>query len=169
MVLSTLHTNSATGTVPRLLDMGAEPFLLVSTIEVIVAQRLVRKLIEPKEGYQLTQAEIDQLAGKADLVKVLACLKEEKIVPEDATWPTLTFYRPKPTPDGGEGYSGRRGILEVLTMSHALREMVIKNETAEALNAQARQEGMLTMFEDGLFKAAQGITSIEEVLRAVTE
>jgi len=177
LVLSTLHTNSAAGTIPRLLDLGAEPFLLVSTVQVIVAQRLVRKLAEPKEPYNLTPAEIADLNKRADLPKVLKALKQEKIIKPTDDWANLTFYRPvEDSPlkaSQGEsstgGYAGRLAIIEVLNMSRALREMVIKNSTAEDLNTEARTEGMLTIFEDGLFKAAQGITSIEEVLRAVTE
>lgn len=171
LVLSTLHTNSAAGTIPRLLDLGAEPFLLVSTVEVIVAQRLVRKLSDSKEPYLLTPAEIKTLGEKADLPKVLACLKKEKIIKETDDWSNLNFYRPKVGADASnpDGYSGRLAIVEVLTMSRALRDMIIKNATAEDLNAEARTEGMLTMLEDGLFKAVQGLTSIEEILRAVTE
>jgi type IV pilus assembly protein PilB len=168
LVLSTLHTNSAAGTIPRLLDLGSEPFLLVSTVEVIAAQRLVRKLVDPKEAYHLTAAELKSLGEKADLDKIAGCLKKEKVMSEIKDWSKVTFYRPKVTPDS-EGYSGRLAIIEVLTMSRALRDMIVKGSTAEDLTAEARKEGMLTMLEDGLFKAAQGLTSIEEVLRAVTE
>lgn len=168
LVLSTLHTNSAAGTIPRLLDLGAEPFLLVSTVQVIVAQRLVRKLTEPKEPYHLTPAELADLGKRVDLPKVLKALKQEKIIKPTDDWANLTFYRAKETGEN-DGYAGRLAIIEVLNMSRALREMVIKNSTAEDLNTEARTEGMLTILEDGLFKAAQGITSIEEVLRAVTE
>ena len=168
LVLSTLHTNSAAGTIPRLLDLGAEPFLVVSTVEVIAAQRLVRRLADPKEPYHLTPAELKTLGEKADLAKVMACLKKEKILQETKDWSELTFYRPKAVGES-DGYSGRLAIVEVLTMSRALRDMVIKGATADDFTAEARQEGMLTMLEDGLFKAAQGLTSIEEVLRVVNE
>lgn len=168
LVLSTLHTNSAAGTIPRLLDLGAEPFLLVSTVEVIVAQRLVRRLTDLKEPYHLTSAELKKLDEKVDLAKVMASLKKEKILKETKDWSKLTFYRPKVSGES-DGYSGRLAIVEVLTMSRALREMVIKGATAEDLTTEAREEGMLTMLEDGLFKAMQGLTSIEEVLRVVTE
>jgi len=156
LVLSTLHTNSAAGTIPRLLDLGAEPFLLVSTVEVIAAQRLVRKLVDPKEAYHLTAVELKSLGEKADLDKIAGCLEKEKIVSGINDWSKVTFYRPQVTSDS-DGYSGRLAIVEVLTMSRALRDMIVKGSTAEDLTAEARKEGMLTMLEDGLFKAAQGL------------
>lgn len=177
LVLSTLHTNSAAGTIPRLLDLGSEPFLLVSTLEVIVAQRLVRRLCPEREAYIPTEAEIKNLAAKANLDKVLDCLKKEKVVKEDDNWQTINFYRPKvntsSTPSTqiacADGYSGRISISEVLSMSRALREMVLQGASADGLAEQAKNEGMLTMLEDGIFKMVQGVTTMEEVLRAVTE
>lgn len=168
LVLSTLHTNSATGTIPRLLDLGAEPFLVVSTVEVIVAQRLVRRLTEERESYTLSPEELTKLGKKIDLAKVLKALNDEKIVPAGTDWPNINFFRPKISSDDN-GYSGRLAILEVLTMTSSLKEMIVKGATAEELNKQARSEGMLTILEDGIFKAVQGLTSIEEVFRAITE
>lgn len=175
LVLSTLHTNSATGTVPRLLDMGVEPFLLVSTINVIVAQRLVRRLNKNKEEYFLTEAEIKELERKTDLGKLLETFKKEKITKEN-NWQKIPFYRPKMGKKSEksvevqeDSYSGRIGINEVLPMTRTLRDLIISGATTDAIGEEAKKEGMMTMFEDGLFKAAQGVTSIEEVLRAITE
>ena len=172
LVLSTLHTNSAAGTIPRLLDLGAEPFLLVSTLEVIVAQRLVRRLCPEREAYHPTEAEIKSLATKANLERVLDCLKKEKIIKPTDTWSTISFYHPKVASGAttcSDGYAGRVSISEVLGVSRTLRDLIIKGASAEDLAEQARSEGMLTMLEDGIFKAVQGVTTIEEVLRAVTE
>lgn len=169
LVLSTLHTNSAAGTVARFIDMGAEPFLLVSTLRVIIGQRLVRKLCKVREERKLSKAEIEQLEKHADLGKVLAALKEEKIVDKKATLESIPFYQPKKSADCEDGYQGRIGIHEVLEMTPTIRELVIKNATSDEIEAQARKEGMLTMLEDGIFKAAQGLTTIEEVLRVVSE
>ena len=176
LVLSTLHTNSAAGTIPRLLDFDAEPFLLVSTLRVIVAQRLVRRLCTEREAYRPSEAEIKSLAEKANLDRVLGCLKKERVIKETDDWSTISFYRPKSNDENltgqtacADGYSGRVSISEVFTLSPALREMIIKGSTAEALAEQARNEGMLSMLEDGIFKVVQGITSLEEVLVAVTE
>jgi type IV pilus assembly protein PilB len=169
LVLSTLHTNSAAGAIPRLLDMNAEPFLLVSTINVIIGQRLVRKLCDIKEEYTLSASELKQLEQSVDLERVLAALKEEKIVKETATWKTIPFYKEKSSPACEEGFSGRLGIHEVLKMSSTIKELIMKGATSEAIEQQAKKEGMLTMIEDGIFKAVQGITTIEEVLRVVSE
>lgn len=169
LVLSTLHTNSAAGTIPRMLDMGEEAFLLVSTIKMILAQRLVRRLCADKEEYFLTEAELDNLKKHVDLDRVLAALKEEKIVSADANWTKIPFYRPKVTDESKDGFSGRLSIAEVFPMSLTIKDLIMKGATAEEIENQAKKEGMLTMIEDGIFKAVQGVTTIEEVLRVVTE
>lgn len=169
LVLSTLHTNSAAGALPRFIDMGAEPFLIISTVNVIIAQRLVRKLDTNREKYTLTKAEIQALGERADLDKVIKGLKEEGIVAKDATWETIQFYRPKSAQGAEDGFKGRIGIHEVLKMSTAIRDLAVKRESAEKIEAQARKEGMFTMLEDGIFKSAMGLTTIEEVFRVVNE
>ena len=168
LVLATVHTNSAAGTVARLVDMGVESFLLVSTLQVAVGQRLVRRLAdETKEPYTLSASEKADLSKHADLDRVLSTMKAEGIVKNDATWNSIPFYRPK---DGVEdGYKGRMGIHEVLQISPTIKEMVMKSATADSVEETARQEGMLTMLEDGIYKAARGVTSIEEVLRVINE
>jgi type IV pilus assembly protein PilB len=191
LVLSTLHTNSAAGAIPRLLDMKIEPFLLVSTLNVIVGQRLVRQLSDTKEKHVLTADEIAALGKIVDLDSVLAALKTEKIIdPAITGWEKIPFYKPvsagsdKDAKDGREsgmsgnngdsgdkddGYKGRVGIHEVLCMTETIRTLVIKGSTSAAIEIQAKKEGMLTMIEDGIFKCVQGLTTIEEVLRVVSE
>ena len=169
LVFSTLHTNSAAGAVARLLDMGVEPFLLVSTLRVIIGQRLVRKLAPDKEKYELSRDEQAQLERIIDTGTVLRALKEEKAVAANATWKNISFCKPKENGQTPSGYSGRVGIYEVLPMTSTIKELVMKNATGDDIEKQARSEGMLTMSEDGIFKAAQGVTTIEEVLRVITE
>lgn len=168
LVLATVHTNSASATVSRLVDMGVESFLLVSTLRVAVGQRLVRKLTDEKEAYTLSASEKAELSNHADLDLVLATMKEEGIVKADATWNSIPFYRPK---EGAadDGYKGRMGIHEVLLVSDTIKEKVMSGGTADDIAEVARKEGMLTMLEDGLYKAARGVTSIEEVLRVINE
>jgi type IV pilus assembly protein PilB len=168
LVLSTLHTNSASGAIPRLIDMGMEPFLLVSTIKLIIGQRLVRKLTKDKEKYFLSKAGIEQLAKNVDLDSLLEKLKKEKIVDSNATWKTIPFYRPNGA-KGDDGYKGRVGIYEILKVSEIIRNMIIEEKSADELNQQAKKEGMLSMVEDGIFKAVMGITTIEEVYRVISE
>jgi|AntAceMinimDraft_5_1070358.scaffolds.fasta_scaffold00069_13 type IV pilus assembly protein PilB len=168
LVLSTLHTNSAAGTLPRLTDMGAERFLLVSTLRVIIGQRLVRKLGKSVEKYNLTKAGIKSLQANVNLDRVLEELKKEKIVEEKATWETIPFYRPKKKAEN-DGYKGRIGIHEILTITPAIQELIIAGKSAEKIEEQAQKEGMMTMIEDGIFKAVQGRTTIEEVLRVISE
>ncbi len=168
LVLSTLHTNSAAGAIPRLIDMKCEPFLIVSTIKMVIAQRLVRRLDDNKIKYTLSTEEIEQLKKKIDIDKVLLFLKREKIVEENISWKDINFYKPNPTEEN-DGYKGRIGIHESLKITSTIKELIIKNATADEIEEQAKKEGMLTMIEDGIFQAVQGLTSIEEVLRVVND
>jgi type IV pilus assembly protein PilB len=169
LVLSTLHTNSAAGTLPRLIDMGAESFLIVSTIKVIIGQRLVRQLTKEREKYFLKKAELEHLGQSIDLERMLSILKEEGIIEKKATWEKVPFYKPKKSADAEDGYAGRVGIHEVLKMSSSLKDLIMKGATSDEIEVQAKKEGMLTMLEDGIFKAVQGRTSLEEVFRAISE
>ncbi len=169
VVLSTLHTNSAAGAIPRFVDMKVEPFLLVSTINIIIAQRLIRKLSDQKEKYQLNEAEIKTLGKSINLDKVLNVLKEEKIIGKSDKWTDVNFWRPKKSVPAEEWYQSRIGIHEVLKVSPAIKEIIIRNGTSDEIQKQAEEEGMLTMIEDGIFKAVQGVTTIEEVLRVISE
>ena len=169
LVLSTLHTNSASGAIPRLIDMKAEPFLISSTLNCILAQRLVRKLCPEKEKYFLKEPELENIAKYCNLDKILKILKEEKIVPKKAGWKNIPFYRPKKSEECPEGYKGRIGIFEVLPVTETIKELIVKKATSDEVQEQARKEGMRTMLEDGFVKTAQGITSIEEVLRVIIE
>ena len=169
LVLSTLHTNSAAGAIPRLLDMKVEPFLLVSTINVVVAQRLIRKLSSNKEKYFLNKEEIASLSTIVSLDRMLDLLKAENLVEKTATWDKVPFYKAKPSADSEDGYQGRIGIHEVLKMTETIRNLVMKGATSQNIEEQAKKDGMMTMIEDGVFKAVQGVTTIEEVLRVISE
>jgi len=179
LVLSTLHTNSAAGTLPRLIDMGAEPFLLASTINVIIAQRLVRKLCpDCRKEYILSSEEIKNLEGNYDMERIFEVItmehqaKEEKNSnsKEKSKWKEIKFYKP-----GGceqcskEGYKGRVGIYEVLEVDDDMKKMISQKAPAEEFEKAAKAKGMLTMVEDGFAKAAQGMTSVEEILRVTRE
>ena len=169
LVLSTLHTNSAAGAIPRLLDMKVEPFLLVSTLDIVIAQRLVRRLSATKTKYYLNKDELKTLGEAVSLERMLKMLKAEKVVEESADWDKVPFWKPVPGKDSPDGYQSRIGIHEVLKVTLATKELIMKGATAGALEEQAKAEGMITMLEDGVFKAVQGITTIEEVLRVVSE
>lgn len=169
LVLSTLHTNSAAGAIPRFIDMGAEPFLLLSTINVVIGQRLVRHLCSARDKYFLTEAEAKELEKKADVPKLLKAIRDEGIFPGANSLTDVPFYKQKSSTDCEEGYKGRIGIHEVLRVTPAIRDLIVKSADAGTIEGQARKEGMLTMLEDGLFKAAMGLTTIEEVFRVVSE
>jgi type IV pilus assembly protein PilB len=169
LVLSTLHTNSAAGAMPRLIDMKIEPFLIVSTVKVIIAQRLIRRLNKNKEKYFLSKPEIASLEKIVNIDRLLGFLRKEKVIGETDTIENIPFYKPKESAEAKDGYSGRVCICEVLKMSPAIKDLVVKGEPDSVINEQAKKEGMLTMLEDGVFKAAQGVTTIEEVLRVISE
>ena len=147
IVLSTLHTNNAIGAVPRLIDMGIEQFLIPPSINLIISQRLVRKLSEKAEANLLP-----------DKVKKLF-QKELKY-----TGTEIPAKLPK-----AKAYQGRIGIFEVLAMTPNLEKIIVEKATEEALSAEAMAQGMTTMKQDGLIKVIQGLTSLEEVLKAVEE
>ncbi len=169
LVLSTIHTSSAAGAIPRLIDMGVEPFLIVSTAKTIIAQRLVRRLTAAKESYFLSKGELESLARAVDLDRILAFLEHEQIVKKGTPWENIPFYKPTKSDESEDGFKGRIGIHEVLKVSSAVKEIILHSGTADAIEAQAKQEGMMTMLEDGIFQAAQGKTTLEEVFRVVSE
>ncbi|MDB5244450.1 MAG: Type secretion system protein [Parcubacteria group bacterium] len=169
LVLSTIHTNSASGAIPRLIDMGVEPFLLVSTLRIVIGQRLVRKLTDNKAPYKLDKAMRDKIGTDEQFGVAFKALEDEKIVKQGSSLDDIPFYHPVPSPEFEDGYKSRIGIHEVLAVTPSIRDIILKVSTSDAIEAQAKKEGMLSMFEDGLYKAARGITSVEEVLRAITE
>lgn len=170
LVLSTLHTNSAAGSLPRLLDMRQEAFLISSTVNLIIAQRLVRKLCpESREKYTLKNEEVKDIEKYINVERVMAHLVENKIVEKSKGFRDLEFYTPKPSKKCPDGYEGRVGIYEVLEVTESIKNLFTSQITSDDLNSRAKKEGMITMAEDGIIKAAQGITSIEEVLRVTRE
>ena len=169
LVLSTIHTNSAAGAIPRLMDMGAEPFLITATVKTIIAQRLVRRLTPSKEKYFLSSAEVQNLQKIVDLNRAMEFLKKEKIIGEKDTWDKIPFYKPVKSVESEDGYSGRVGIHEVLNVSVIIREMILKRSSKDDIEIQAKKEGMMTMLEDGVFQAVLGMISLEEIFRVVSE
>lgn len=148
LVLSTLHTNSAPASITRLLDMGVEPFLIASSVELIMAQRLVRRLCEKcKKVYEPS----DELLASIGLAK-----KDVQGV---------TFYEPGGCDECNQlGYRGRLAVFEVMSMSEAIAALTMERADMGRINKQARQEGMTTLLEDGIRKIKLGSTTIEEVL-----
>ncbi|MDD5461099.1 MAG: type II secretion system ATPase GspE [Methylococcales bacterium] len=154
LVLSTLHTNDAAGGITRLLDMGLEEYLLTSTVNGILAQRLVRKLCPVcKEGYK----------PPPELVKEL---RLNRFAPESE----IVLYKPAGcSACAGMGYRGRLAIIEFLPMTDPIRKLIMAHEEAGAIQKLAIEEGMETLYENGLVKVIQGITTLEEVLRVTSE
>ncbi len=169
LVLSTLHTNSAAGAIPRLLDMKVEPFLLASTLNIVIAQRLVRRLTEEKEEYYLNETDLKNLGKYCSIETINKVLEEEKITKPGQTIKDIPFYKPKPSKEFPDGYKGRIGIYEVLDVDEAIRSLLQKGASADEIQNQAVSAGMKLMFADGFTKAARGQTSVEEILRVITE
>lgn len=175
LVLSTLHTNSAAGALPRLLDMGAEPFLVASTVNVIVAQRLVRRLCsECKTEYSLDEKAAEILKNSFNIDEVVNFLRSAKelkgkVKPNDKLT-DIKFYKTKGCEQcGGEGYKGRLGVYEVLGIDEDIERLISQAASTETIEKKAKENGMISMIDDGFFKAVQGFTSIEEVLRVTRE
>ncbi len=153
LVLSTIHTNDAAGGITRMLDMGVEDYLLTSTVNAILAQRLVRTLGKgAKEAVQL-------LPEVAEEMGFGLFLKQD----------SYTVYRPLATEENPTGYYGRTSILELLQMSDPIRRLIMQKATSGEIHELAVSEGMRTMYQDGLIKCLQGVTTLEEVLRVTQE
>ena len=171
-VLSTLHTNDAPGTLPRLLDMGVVPFLIASTVNAVIAQRLVRKICTHCiMSYNLDKDAIEDLSDQMDLKEFLKMLKNEGAVEaKEEHLSKLLFFKGKGCKKcGGTGYKGRLGIYEILEITEEIKRCIIAHADSSAIRVQAKKEGMTMMLQDGLVKAKNGITSIEEILRVTRE
>jgi len=175
LVLSTLHTNSAAGTLPRLAEMGVESFLVSSTTNVIISQRLVRKICPNcKEEYKLDESEFKTLSENFDIESISNIILENKIVSKKykdnkEMWLDLTFMKGKGCGKCRNGYKGRLGIFEVLQMNDEIRKLINSSASAEDIEDAAKRGGMTSMLEDGVIKFVQGITTIEEVMRVTSE
>lgn len=173
LVLSTLHTNSAAAAIPRMTDMDAEPFLIASTVNTVVAQRLVRKICpDCKETYKLNKKELDELSKKMDFDSIVKSLNKNKkdLSKEIKKVEDIEFYRGKGCKNcNEEGYKGRMGIYEVLEVTDEIKKLISQNVTAGEIEEKAIEEGMNTMMVDGFVKALKGLTSLEEVLRVTKE
>ena len=164
LVLSTLHTNDAIGVIPRLIDMGIESFLISSSLNVIIAQRLVRRICEH------CKEEVKASPGMEKMI-----LEELENVPAEQKKgldlnPPIRLFKGKGCKYcGQEGYSGRISICEVLTVDSELEEIISSKPSEDLIKKEAKKQGMITMRQDGIIKALKGITTMEEVLKASEE
>jgi len=165
LVLSSLHTNDAPSAIPRLVDMGALPFLLSSTVNLIIAQRLVRKICPSCiESHKLSKFQNDQIIRQLSLFglkKTAAAVK--KMIPKEI------FKGKGCKVCDGSGFSGQIGIFEILAINDAIREAISKSLSANEIRKIAIKNGMVSMFEDGLDKVGRGVTTIEEIMRVTSE
>ncbi|MFA5135724.1 MAG: GspE/PulE family protein [Patescibacteria group bacterium] len=171
LVLTTLHTNDAVTALPRLTEMGVPSFLVASTTNVVIAQRLVRKVCSQCiESYTLSKAALHNIAKQVDVQNMLDVLEHQGAIESAKQSPeTLLFYRGKGCRQCNDtGYKGRVGIYEMLEVTPDISELILKKASSAELKSAAFKQGMLTMLHDGFIKAKAGVTSIEEVLR-VTE
>lgn len=175
LVFSTLHTNSAAGILPRLLDMGIEPFLIASTVRTVIGQRLVRRLHDP-EPYQSDKAEtglINKVIG--DLLPEKEA--DMKAAAEDIGYETLplknenayTLYKGTEGPDSPGGYKGRVGLYEVFEITETIQDLIMKQATSAEIQKAAQAEGMITMQQDGYLKALAGKTTVQEINRVAAD
>jgi len=175
LVFATLHTNSAAGILPRLLDMGIEPFLIASTVHTVIGQRLVRRVVPGGEGYKSNNVETD------DIHKVLGNLlpknaNEIEKVSHDLGYVTLplanqnayTLFKGNETPDNPTGYKGRLGLFEVFEITEAIQDLILKHAPSSAIQKAAQAQGMITMRQDGYLKALAGMTTLMEVNRVAS-
>ena len=176
LVFSTLHTNSAAGVLPRLLDMGIEPFLIASTVNTIIGQRLVRRVAPKRDAYQSTPIETQNLTTtighllprtQADIARVSEDLgyKDLPLAGQSA----YTLVKGKDTPQTPRGYTGRAGLYEVMDVNEEIQNLIVARATSAEIQRKAVEQGMVTMRQDGYLKALQGITTLEEVNRVAAD
>ncbi|MCL5666533.1 MAG: GspE/PulE family protein [Patescibacteria group bacterium] len=172
IVFSTLHTNSASAALPRLLDIGVEPYLIASTVNAVLAQRLVRVVCKDciKE-IKLDGATIESLSKQFHMEKLLPALIRAGAAPAKAkNLEDLKFYKGAGCDKCGHtGYKGRMGLHEILEVSPQIAEMIMAHKSAQEIQDQAEKEGMVLMWEDGFIKAGKGVTTIDEILRVSKE
>ncbi|MBU0620003.1 GspE/PulE family protein [Patescibacteria group bacterium] len=172
LVLSTLHTNDAIGTLARINRMGVSSFLIADTTNVIIAQRLVRKICSNCiQSYNLDQHGIQELKKQFNVNKLLDTLEKEKIISNSATgFESLLFYRGKGCKKcDNSGYKGRIGIYEVLEITEEISEAILQTIDLNKIQKLAKKQNLATMIEDGFIKAKNGITTIEEIIRVAKE
>ncbi len=176
LVFSTLHTNSAAGILPRLLDMGIEPFLLASTLNVVIGQRLVRRITEKRESYKSSEVETK---GINSVIGDLLPKRETDVkkVSEDLGYPGLPVLNEdhymlskglnsKETPGG---YKGRAGLYETIEVDEDIQKLIISHSTSAEIMRLAKEKGTVTMRQDGMLKVLSGITTMEEVNRVASD
>jgi type IV pilus assembly protein PilB len=172
LVFSTLHTNSAAGVLPRLLDMGIEPFLIASTVNTIIGQRLVRRVAPNRDAYASSPIETQNIT--ATVGHLLPKTQEEIVkVSEDLGYKDLplagqsayTLVKGKDTPASPHGYSGRAGLYEVMDVTDEIQKLIVARATSADIQRMAVAQGMITMRQDGYLKVLQGLTTMEEVNR----
>ncbi len=172
LVFSTLHTNSAAGVLPRLLDMGIEPFLIASTVNTVIGQRLVRRVTDERVPYQSSDLETksihDTIGRLLPKDRAAAPQASEDLGYKDlplATQKAYTLVKGTDTPQTPGGYKGRVGLYEVMDITEEIQNLIVKHATSAEIQKMAVQQGMVTMREDGYLKALRGLTTLEEVNR----
>lgn len=159
LVLSSLHTNDAPSAIPRLLDMKAQAFLISSTVNLVVAQRLVRKICNScVESYEVSEDIKSMILKQAEISGIL-----------NVSIPKILYRGHGCKVCGNSGFLGQIGIFEVFPITSDVREMIVREAHEDELRKKAISDGMITMFMDGLEKVERGITTIEEILRVVNE
>ena len=177
LVFSTLHTNSAAGILPRLLDMGVEPFLIASTVKTVIGQRLVRRIpTEGRESYESTKPETEAIhtalgnllpKTEADRAKAAEELGYKDLPLSDQN--AYTLFKGQDTPETPGGYKGRMGLYEVFAVSEAIQDLILKRSTSAEIEKAALAEGMVSMRQDGYLKALDGRTTLAEVNRVAAQ
>lgn len=176
LVFSTLHTNSAAGVLPRLLDMGIEPFLIASTVNTIIGQRLVRRVAAKRDSYQSNPVETQNILTTVGHL-LPKTPQDVASVSEDLGYKDLplagqnayTLVKGKDTPQSPRGYSGRAGLYEVMDVTEDIQNLIVKRSTSAEIQRMAIAQGMVTMRQDGYLKALQGLTTLEEVNRVAAD
>ncbi|MCL2085560.1 GspE/PulE family protein [Candidatus Saccharibacteria bacterium] len=176
LVFSTLHTNSAAGILPRLLDMGVEPFLLASTLNTVIGQRLCRRVAKNREEYDSDEIETKEIKEIIGPLLPKSAEEQQKFADDLgynhmplANQNSFRLVRGVDTPETPRGYKGRVGLYEVMEVDEDIQKMIVARSTSHEIMRMAQEKGMVSMREDGILKALNGQTTLEEVNRVASD
>lgn len=161
LIMLSIQSDSASECLYKISNIGIDPFILKNSIKTIVGQKTLKRLGKDSEKYTLSKAGISSLSKIIDMDRMLNILKSNKLVEDNSDWKDVPFYRLKKNSD----YEGRVGLQEVLIMSETIKDLMMSGADTEKIEDRSKEEGMITLLEDGIMKAVMGLTTLEEVLR----
>ena len=169
MIIASINTNSVAKAISKMIDSKIEPRVMASAVNIIIGQRIIRKLGKNKEKYFLSKEELVSLGKIVNLNKVLKMLKSENVIDKNAKWENIHFYRAKQSNNSIDGYEGRTVLREIIKITPSIKNLILNQVDLRTIQEEVKKDEILSIVEDGIFKCVAGITTIDEVLDAISE